>query len=150
MKHWIYLGKEVKTIEDAPVGAIGFVYKITNLTTGKYYIGKKVLYNTRKTKISNRTRKKEGSRKIYKRVTNESDWLLYYGSCKELGADITKLGKAKFKREIIEWCSTKKYLTFTEIKYQITGGKKCLTVLEDDTYNGNILGRYFRKDLVTI
>lgn len=36
---WIYDGKAAT--EELMVGNMGFVYEITNLTTGKKYIGKK-------------------------------------------------------------------------------------------------------------
>lgn len=36
---WIYNGKEVT--EDVMEGNLGFVYLITNLQTGKKYVGKK-------------------------------------------------------------------------------------------------------------
>lgn len=50
------------------------IYKITNLVTGRYYIGK------------HKTRKPQ-------------DW--YYGSSPDLQKDIKALGKDKFKKEIL-------------------------------------------------
>ena len=35
MSNWFYQNKEVSSIEDFPEGCYGFVYKITNKTTGK-------------------------------------------------------------------------------------------------------------------
>ena len=40
---WLYEQKQVADINDIPEGTQGFIYKITNLKTGKFYIGKKSL-----------------------------------------------------------------------------------------------------------
>lgn len=121
---------------------VGFVYKITNLKTGKFYIGKKNLYHSRKKKISATEKRLTGTRKTFRTEVKESDWLLYHGSCKELTNDISKLGNKHFKREILELCCSKKYLTFCELSWQIK-----LDVLKKDSYNGNILGRYYNRDM---
>ena len=120
---------------------IGFVYKITNLKTGRIYIGKKNLYHSKKTKISKKEKTETKTRKTFKVVTKQSDWMTYYGSCKELKDDLKVLGKSRFKREILEVCCTKKYLSYCELKHQILND-----VLSKSSYNGNILGRYYRKD----
>ena len=49
-----------------------------------------------------------------------------------------------FKREILEFAFNKKHLTYLETKYLF-----CNNVLENEEYiNDNILGKFFRKDLV--
>jgi hypothetical protein len=138
---WFFKRKEIKSIEDFPKDAIGFIYKITNLETGKMYIGKKVLFFSRKTKISKREKSETGTRKKIKKVIKESNWKDYYGSSQELSDDIMKLGTGSFKREILEVCCNLKYLSYAELKHQI----KC-EVLENNSYNGNILGKFFKKD----
>lgn len=120
----------------------GFVYKITNVITGKFYIGKKSLWSVRKKKISLRAKKTTGTRKTFERVTKESDWKNYYGSSKDLKDDVNRLGKTAFKREILELCKSKKYLSYAEFAWQVK-----LDVLRADSYNGNILGRWFNKDM---
>lgn len=137
-------GKYIYSIEDIPdyENVCGFVYRIENLTTGKFYIGKKILRNTRKKKISQRVKKSTGTRKTYERTTKESDWMNYYGSSAELLADVQKYGKKNFSRTILELCHTKKYLSYSEIKWQMIEN-----VLGRNSYNGNILGRYYRKDI---
>ena len=47
-----------------------------------------------------------------------------------------------FKREILEVCCTKKYLNYCELSHQVKND-----VLKGNTYNGNILGRYFARDM---
>ena len=70
-------------------GFFGFVYRITNLQSGKQYIGRKYFTQRRKPRGGKR------------RVTSESDWKKYYGSSDELKADRKLLGNGLFKREII-------------------------------------------------
>jgi len=82
--------------DDDVVGYTAFVYVITNLTTDKKYIGKKRLQF-----IKTRTVKKKK-----KREKVPSDWKTYYGSNKELQADVERLGAPNFKREIIRLCKT--------------------------------------------
>lgn len=56
----------------------------------------------------------------------ESKWQDYYSSSSELKADVKKLGKAAFKREILCFCYSKNELNYREAKYQFVCG-----VLED-------------------
>lgn len=139
---WYHKGSRVVTLQDIPEGAIGFIYKITNTENGKFYIGKKVLFTKRKTKIGVREKAATGTKKRFKIVTKESDWVTYNGSCKELILDMKHRGDNKFHKEIIEFCCTKKYMTYAEIAHQIKED-----VLTKESYNGNIMGRYYRKDM---
>ena len=135
----------ISTIEDVQKespDAYGFVYQITNLNTGKVYIGKKALFHARKKKITQKVKKATGTRKTYERTVVESDWKTYYGSSKELSSDVQKYGKDRFERVILEFCCSKKYLSYAEVAWQFK-----LDVLRRDTYNGNILGRYYTKDM---
>lgn len=127
-------------LDAVPEGVFGFVYMITNLDTGRFYIGKKQFYSTRKVKKG----KKElaamtdmrGSKVKY--VTKESKWREYTGSCKELNEDIKK--GANVVKEILHLCESKALLTYYETKYQF-----CERVIEVDSYNDNINGKYYRK-----
>ena len=149
MSNWIYnpnngLGKEVLSIEDLPnfEEAVGFVYRITNTVTGRFYIGKKNLYSERKTRISTREKTQTKTRKTFKRVIKESNWKVYNGSCEELSFEIQVAGLSYFKREILEVCCSKKYLGYCEIAHQIKND-----VLTSNSYNGNIMGKYFPSDI---
>ncbi len=121
MQTWYYKDKPIEKIEDLPdhENIYGFVYIITDLVTYKPYVGKKVLRNSRKKKISQRVKKSTGTRKTYERTIKESDWKDYYGSSKDLQADIQKYGKQRFKRVILELCCTKKYLSYAEVAWQM-------------------------------
>lgn len=160
--NWIYQNKEVKSTEDMPEGVIGFIYKITDLDNGKFYIGKKSLYSVRNVEVSEnvyrklkaggeevkRTKNKTKSRKgkiiwRYKKVVRKNtNWKAYTGSNTELNKNINS--GIKYKKEIIKYCYTKKQLTFYEMKEQF-----CNDVLENQDlyYNGNISAKFFPKDL---
>ena len=51
MSPWIYDNQEMLDISQFPKNTFGFVYRINHLPTDKSYIGKKVLYHNRKTKL---------------------------------------------------------------------------------------------------
>jgi len=114
----------------------GFVYRITNLTNQRQYIGRKYFWSFRTPKGKKR------------KVKQESDWKKYYGSCPELKEDVKIIGKNKFKREILSLHKTKGQCNFEETKQLFLYG--VLTeALADGTpkyYNSNILGRYMKKD----
>ena len=131
---WLYKNK---TVEEIPEGYIGFVYIITNTTNNRRYIGKKLTQFKRSKKpLKGRTNKR--------RYTVESDWKDYYGSSDELTADVELLGKDKFKREIMFWCSSKSELSYIEAREQFTH-----KVLESrEWYNGHIRVRVHQKGIL--
>ena len=119
----------------------GFVYLITNKTTGRKYIGRKYFYSKRKPRP-------DGTNKKRRRVTSESDWKKYYGSSEELKSDIKKYGKEFFSREILSLHDTKGTCNFEETK-QLFLNNVLSEALDDGSpayYHSNILGRYMRKD----
>lgn len=127
---WFYQGQ---VVEQLPEDCVGFVYIITNTTSGKKYIGKKLAkfskttYKTVKLKNGNKKKKKIRS-KI------DSDWQEYYGSSPNLTADINTLGKQHFHREILFYCKSKAETSYIEAREQFNH-----KVLEsDDYYNGHI------------
>tara|TARA_B100000927_G_C16445810_1_gene461708 strand:- start:816 stop:1256 length:441 start_codon:yes stop_codon:yes gene_type:complete len=131
---WLYKGTNF-TSDDID-GKFGFVYRITNIQTGKQYIGRKYFVQKRKPKGGKR------------RVTSESDWKKYYGSCPELKEDIKKYGKDIFKREILSLHDSVGKTNFEETR-QLFLNNVLTEKLTDHTpayYNSNILGRYYRKD----
>ena len=130
---WLYKGKPFLT--DDINDLFGFVYRITNLSTGKQYIGRKYFWQKRKPKGGKR------------RVTSESDWKRYYGSSEELKQDIKSLGKENFRREIISVHKTLGRTNYEETRQLFLNN--VLTESVDGLpkyYNSNILGRYMRKD----
>ena len=131
---WLYEGEPFTT--DDIGDQFGFVYRITNLQSGKQYIGRKYFWSKRKPRGGKR------------RVTSESDWKKYYGSSDELKGDRKLLGNELFKREILSVQPTKGKVNFEETK-QLFLNNVLQETLEDGApayYNSNILGRYYRKD----
>lgn len=134
---WLYENKEV---DSNPDEYQGFVYIIENLKTGKKYIGKKNLV-TPKIRYKTVTLKNGNKKKKKLKEFVESDWKEYYGSNKELQADVEELGVENFKREILHFCKTKGEMTYWESYYQFV--THC--ILSDDYYNTWIMCRV-RKD----
>lgn len=139
--------KEYDAVDKFPENCIGFVYKITNIKTGKFYIGKKSLFSNTKKKLT----KKEiaehegpGRKPTSKRVIKESNWLDYWGSNKTMLEEIAKDGNDYFRREILKFCFNKKQLTYWEVHFQCVEG----VLTSDKSYNDNVLAKFFRKDLV--
>jgi hypothetical protein len=131
---WLYNGKEIG--DDETEGYAAFVYIITNLVDNKRYIGKKIFKSVRKQKVKGKTRKKK--------VTKDSDWKSYYGSNLMLLADVEKLGKDKFEREIIKLCKTRGTANYWEAKLQMQH-----EVLEnpDEFYNEWIMVKVHRSHI---
>ena len=144
---WLYKNKVISKIEDFPENTFGFIYKITNNETGKFYIGKKQLMSKTNVKLGKKEiaalptqRGRTPSKKL---VVKEADWQNYWGSNKPLLEEL-KSHKDKFTREILMVCSSKKMLTYWEAAYQIK-----LDVLLIDSYNETILGHYYKKDFLS-
>jgi hypothetical protein len=120
-------------IEELPDNCVGFVYEITNLTSNRKYIGKKLakfsktIYKT--VTLKNGTKKKK---KIKSKI--DSDWMTYYGSSDELNKDVESLGKDNFSREILFFCESKAECSYIEAREQFT--RKVLE--SDEFYNGQI------------
>jgi hypothetical protein len=127
---WTYQNQLVEVL---PEECIGFVYLITNILTGRKYIGKKLAKFSKTTyktvKLKNGTKKKK---KIRSKI--DSDWRDYYGSSPALTADVTALGTANFTREILFYCKSKAECSYIEAREQFSR-----RVLEsNDYYNGHI------------
>lgn len=145
MEKWLYKGAEYFNINQFPENLHGFVYKITSLDNGKIYIGRKILHNTLTKRLTKRELAEQvgpGRKPTKKKVVKESNWLSYWGSSKLLLEDVKVLGKDRFEREIIKLAFSKKQLTYYELHYQCT-----YNVLGVDSYNENILSKFYRKDL---
>ena len=122
MNNWLYNNEPV----EEPLGW-GFVYLITNLSSGRMYVGKKNWWRTKKLPPLKGKKNKRHSRV-------ESDWQTYYGSCAELTRDIAVLGHDKFKREILHVATSASELSYLETLEQFM---RC--VLLDDTYYNGII-----------
>jgi hypothetical protein len=125
--HWTF--RDDKTKIPQPDEYFGFVYVITNKLTTKQYIGCKQYWQMRK-----------------KKKHKPSSWRVYTSSSKYLNEDIDKIGKRRFKFEIIQEYKTKRGLLYYEQYYQMK--YHVLTAVIEGTdepayYNKNIGGVRF-------
>tara|TARA_Y100000114_G_scaffold128583_1_gene125678 strand:+ start:399 stop:818 length:420 start_codon:yes stop_codon:yes gene_type:complete len=118
---WYYRNTSFK---ETPEDYQGFVYEITELRTGKKYIGKKNFWKP-KTLPKNSKRK----RRIRTRV--ESDWRSYFGSSGVLNQLVEEQGEQNFKRMILKLCKTKGEMSYYEAKLQFEND----VLLNDEYYN---------------
>ena len=150
---WLYNNNIVES-GDIPDNSVGFVYLIVHKPTGRYYIGKKLLSSTRRTKIGKRelesikierkTRGVTGRMPIKKVIKKESDWATYFSSNDEIKLMVKEGKSEEFNREILKWCVSKKSLSYWEVWYQFKND-----VLSDaNSFNNNIMGSYYRKDVI--
>jgi hypothetical protein len=114
---WLYESKPID--ENILESYVGFVYCISNLEDNKKYIGKKLL----------KFRKSKQVKGKKKRYLVDSDWRTYWGSNKNLIADVDEIGEGKFIREILRLCKTKGECNYFEARYQFE-----YSVLEIDSY----------------
>lgn len=143
MTCWLLKGKCLKR---QPLQYYGFVYRITVADSddlpkemrGRIYIGKKAFMYNRTRRLSKKKRKETGKR--VERTTVDSKWLSYFGSNKQLIADVAAFGEKYFKREILHLCFTKAQLSYYEVKEQIEH-----EVLSVNSYNGWISCKIFKN-----
>ena len=94
-------------ITEIPENVVGFVYCITNLKTGKKYIGKKNFFRMKSRSIN---------KQAYKERV-QSDFIEYYGSNDQLNVDVVVNGPEHFRRDIIVMCTSISMMSYWETKY---------------------------------
>jgi hypothetical protein len=122
---WYYENVEFTSemIEDC----VGFVYVISEMSSSKKYVGKKLFKSKRKLPpLKGKTRKRT--------VIKESDWMDYYGSSDEVKALVETLGASNFHREILHLCMSKGEMSYLEAKEQFDRD----VLLSSEYYNGII------------
>ena len=136
---WTHQGQIVDVL---PEDCVGFVYLITNMLTGRKYVGKKLAKFSKTTyktvKLKNGKKKRQ---KIRSKI--DSDWQEYWSSSDELKKDIVSLGKDNFTREILFYCKSKSECTYIEARTQFE--RKVLE--SDDYYNGQISCRIHQSHI---
>lgn len=128
---WFYKDKVVEDESQFPEKALAFVYKITRISDGKFYLGKKLIFFT---KTSQKTVKLKNGTKRIKKIKSlvPSDWKTYWGSSVELQKDVETLGEDAFIREILCFCENKGSASYYEARYQFD-----MRVMEiSNSYNG--------------
>ena len=135
MIQWLWEGNHIKD-EEVPENAVGFIYMIEHIPTGKYYIGKKNLF-------SKRTLPPLKGKKRKRKVIKESDWKKYMSSNEWIKEQISNGNELDFKKKILQFCYSAKSLTYYELYWQF----KYNVLADENSLNDNLLGKFFRKDL---
>ena len=130
MSEWQYQNKPLMENE-IPADAMGFIYMITQLSTGKKYIGKKLL-------TSAATKTVKG---VKKKIRKPSDWKEYWSSSPDLKALISQVGQQDFVREILVFAKSKGSIAYLEemALYQ------CGALESDNWFNNNIRSKVYRS-----
>lgn len=129
---WFYKGA---VYEEPSEEYYGFVYKITNTTTEKTYIGKKLFW-------FKKTKTVKGKKKRY---LAPSDWKTYFGSSKAVQQDVEQLGEQMFRREILKLCKNKGECSYYEAKAQFDND---VLLQPERYYNDWIICRVHRKHVL--
>jgi hypothetical protein len=128
-----------KVLESSPEGYQGFVYVITDKSTGKMYVGKKGFWSKKTLPpLKGKTRKR--------RSIVESDWQKYYGSSDMVKQLLLEHGAQNFHREILYLCRTKGEMGYLEAKEQFTRN----VLLDDNYYNGIINCKIHRSHVQSL
>lgn len=122
MSDWMF---EDSVMTEIPEDALGFVYMIRHVPSGRGYIGKKLFFFKSQRQVKGKK----------KSVLVESDWRKYYSSSDELKALVKTDGEEAFTRTVLHICYTKGMMSYLEAKEQFIRG-----VLEDgeNWINGQI------------
>jgi hypothetical protein len=142
---WEYQGKVVESLKDMPPNTLGIVYRIENLDTGKYYIGRRTVCGNKKRKLTVVEKKlPENSRKTWAYELKESSgWKTYCGSNVTLKAEVAN--GANIKKYILHYCFSKAEITYRESAEIICSG-----ALEDIlAYNDWVKCTIYKKHLIS-
>ena len=132
---WLGLSEDFKP----PLSIAGFVYLITELQSGKQYIGRKYFWSKKRVKIKGRRNKRK--------TTSESDWRYYQSSCLSLKDAINAQGIKAFKFEVLSCHTTRSETNYEEVRQQFIRDVlySLLPNGEYRYYNSCILNRYYRN-----
>lgn len=106
MNPWTYAGTSVTEIPDK---TMGFVYLLTQISTGRKYVGKKLFWFAGTKQVKGKIKK----------VKKESDWRQYHSSCVEIMEDVKAKGPSDWQREILHYAKTKGTLNYLEAREQM-------------------------------
>ena len=101
---WYFHNTPIEFTENDIGDAFGFVYIITHIKSGRKYIGKKFFTKSKTKQVKGKKKKTRVS----------SDWLTYWGSNKELQADVLVNGESEYTREIIHVCKSRSSCSYWE------------------------------------
>ena len=127
---WILNGKLIQP-SDIPTKAIGFLYKITHIPSGRWYLGRKMLTKSKVTQ----------SKGVKKKTKVASDWETYWSSSKEIQELVALEGAQNFTREILIFCDTKATMTCGEEYILHVSG----SMFDDKCFNQNIRAKIYKS-----
>lgn len=132
---WYYKGKEFteKDIDNNK----GFIYEITEISTGRKYIGQKVFFN----KVAKKPLKGKTRRRISQK---QSDWLEYFGSNEELKQKVNGDTVNDYHREILRLCEAKSEMNYWEAFEIFTRH----ALLKDEYFNSWVSTRINKNQLL--
>lgn len=121
----------------------GFIYRVTELETGRMYIGKKTFWRTNRVKVKGRK-----NRKI---VRKESDWKKYTGSSTHLNEAIKTNGIENYRFQIESLHRSKASWSYAEVRKHILEDvlRATLENGERKFYNGQISAVKFLPPIET-
>lgn len=151
MSNWKYKGKIITSLKDIPKeyqnkDNIQIIYKITTKKKPYcFYIGKKILFFKKKTKLSKKKKLELNTRRVYEYKISESNWLTYYGSStnKEFINMLNTLNREDFEREILMFVEGKMMASFYEAKYLFSDEG----MMHPNCMNNTILNKFFKSKL---
>ena len=126
---WLYDGQPFEYNEEDKL--VGFVYLITNIHTGKKYIGKK-----RFKKVQTYQKNKKKRRRMV-----ESDWNEYTGSNDQLNEDVAS--GQPIRKEILHLCTSLGWCSY----YETLEILQRQAIQDDDYYNSWVSCKIHRKHL---
>ena len=130
---WTYNHKEFTGEEIGEY--FGMVYLITNVRTGRKYVGKKFFTKAARRQVKGKSKK----------VRIESDWEKYFGSNKVIQEEVKSLGEDVFKREILHLCKSRSECSYWET-WEIFNRDALRT---DDYYNDWVSCRIRKAHLLS-
>lgn len=141
--NWTFEGNPITDYSQMPKGTIGIIYRIDNLTTKKYYIGRKTVASLKSRKLTKKEKLlPENKGKTIKKVFKSySTWKSYVGS-NDLLKDEIKKGH-KYKKRILRYCFSKTEITYFETKEIVCSG--CME--DDNCYNDWFSARVYKRNL---
>lgn len=134
MSPWLYQGFPLHVV---PPQAIGFLYRLTHITTGKKYLGKKSFF-------TNRTIRETGKANRTK-STGPSDWRSYCSSSDTVKTILESEGPGAFTKEIIKIVERDLAYEETKMLFQADVLEAKLPNGDFEYLNLNIDGKWFRR-----
>lgn len=111
---WIYAGQDKDRFDVKGELMLGFVYKVTELSTGRWYVGKKQCTRIAKLPPLKGTKRK-------RRVLKETPWRKYQTSSTNIVELCEEHGEEWFQWEILSFHNSKSMLAWVELGHQVRG-----------------------------